>query len=89
MTPATGLEKIGCLRYPNLTTGEGCMAGNSHDAHDDHAAVNPGGADAVHGGSMDLTNHVKTWLAFWRGVEISSACLIALAILLAIFRTHQ
>jgi len=38
---------------------------------------------------MDITDHVKTWLAFWSAAKWSSAALIVLAVLLFIFRTHN
>jgi uncharacterized integral membrane protein len=41
------------------------------------------------GGTMDITDHVKTWLAFWAGVKWSVIGLIILAVLLFIFRTHN
>ena len=45
--------------------------------------------DSSTGGSMDITDHVKTWLAFWSAAKWSSAALIVLAVLLFIFRTHN
>jgi hypothetical protein len=50
----------------------------AHHAHDEHADR----------GSMDLTDHMKTWLGFWAGVKWSIIAVAVLAILLAIFRTH-
>jgi hypothetical protein len=45
--------------------------------------------DHSSGGTMDITDHVKTWLAFWAGVKWSVVGLISLAVLLFIFRTHN
>jgi hypothetical protein len=39
-------------------------------------------------GTMDLTSHMRTWLGFWTGVKWSSIIIVALLILLAIFRTN-
>ena len=39
-------------------------------------------------GTMDLTAHMRTWLGFWTGVKWSSIIIVALLILLAIFRTN-
>ena len=54
------------------------MAEKSHKP-DEHSA----------GGSMDITEHVKTWLAFWAAAKWSAVGLIVVAALLAIFRTHN
>ncbi len=56
------------------------MAHHAHDEdhHDHHSAE----------GTMDLSDHMKTWNGFWAGVKWSSVGLIILAILLAIFRTN-
>lgn len=40
-------------------------------------------------GTMDISEHIKTWEGFWAGIKWSSIGLIVIAILLAIFRTHQ
>jgi aa3 type cytochrome c oxidase subunit IV len=40
-------------------------------------------------GTMDITEHVKTWLAFWAVAKWSAAGLLLIAALLAIFRTHN
>ena len=40
-------------------------------------------------GTMDISEHVKMWLTFWSLAKWSTACVIALAALLAIFRTHN
>jgi hypothetical protein len=39
-------------------------------------------------GTMDLTDHMKTWLGFWAVIKWSSAGIVLIAILLAIFRTN-
>ncbi len=54
------------------------MAEHNHST-DDHAP----------GGSMDITEHVKTWHAFWNGAKWSTLGLIIIAALLFIFRTHN
>jgi hypothetical protein len=56
--------------------GEGSMA---HDTHDEHNSGR---------GSMDLTDHMKTWLGFWAGVKWSIIATVVILILLAIFRTN-
>ena len=58
------------------------MADNAHPAHGDHSST-------ASGGTMDITEHVKTWLAFWAGVKWSVIGLVILAALLAYFRTHN
>jgi hypothetical protein len=40
-------------------------------------------------GSMDITDHMKTYLAFWKATKWGAIGLIVIAILLAIFRTHN
>jgi hypothetical protein len=40
-------------------------------------------------GTMDLTDHMKTWLGFWEGAKWTLAGAIVIAIFLAIFRTHN
>jgi hypothetical protein len=40
-------------------------------------------------GSMDMTEKVQTWLAFWNATKYSVLVLVGMAILLAIFRTHN
>ena len=55
------------------------MADKAHTASDDDATE----------GTMDISEHVKTWLAFWKGVQYSAAGVLLLAALLAIFRTHN
>lgn len=56
------------------------MAGDSHHASE----YTDSGA-----GTMDLRDHMKTWLAFWAGVKWSAVGLILVAVLLAVFRTHN
>jgi hypothetical protein len=51
----------------------------AHHVHDEHASDR---------GTMDLTDHMKTWLGFWAGVKWSLIGAAAVAILLAIFRTN-
>ena len=40
-------------------------------------------------GTMDLSGHVRTWLAFWSGGKWAVIMLVILATLLFIFRTHN
>ena len=40
-------------------------------------------------GTMDLTDHLKTWNGFWEATKWSTVACIVLAIFLAIFRTHN
>jgi hypothetical protein len=40
-------------------------------------------------GKMDISEHVATWHAFWNVSVWSVAGLMGLALLLAIFRTHN
>lgn len=53
------------------------MADGSHHSHDHHVP-----------GSMDISHHEKTWLAFWAGTKWSAIGIIFIMILLAIFRTN-
>jgi hypothetical protein len=46
-------------------------------------------SDENSGGTMDIRDHVRTWLSFWNGVKYSVVGLIVIAVLLAIFRTHN
>ncbi len=39
-------------------------------------------------GTMDITEHLKTWHGFWAGVKWSSGGVLAVLVLLAIFRTN-
>lgn len=55
------------------------MASNTHHA---------GGDDAPKG-TMDISDHVKMWHAFWNGGKWSLVGIIAIVIILAIFRTHN
>ena len=41
------------------------------------------------GGTMDISDHIATWHAFWNTTKYSTAALIVLALLLAMFRTHD
>jgi len=54
--------------------------GHHHDHGDHHHGHNEG--------TMDLTDHYKTWNGFWAATKWSSIGLIILAVLLAIFRTN-
>ena len=54
------------------------MAENNHRP-DEHLA----------GGTMDITEHVKTWLSFWAGAKWAAVGLLVIVALLAIFRTHN
>jgi hypothetical protein len=47
------------------------------------------GGDHSTGGSMDITDHVKTWLSFWAATKWSVIILVILATLLFFFRTHN
>ena len=38
---------------------------------------------------MDMTEKVQTWLAFWNVAKYSVAAILLLAVLLAVFRTHN
>ena len=40
-------------------------------------------------GSMDISDHVKTWISFWNGLKWSAAGILVIAVMLAIFRTHN
>ena len=53
-------------------------------AHEDHPI-----GDHSSGGTMDLTDHARTWLAFWSGGKWAVIMLVILATLLFIFRTHN
>ncbi|HEY4264958.1 MAG TPA: aa3-type cytochrome c oxidase subunit IV [Micropepsaceae bacterium] len=50
-----------------------------HPTSDDHSA----------GGTMDITDHVKMWNAFWNTSKWGVVGVIILAILLFTFRTHN
>ena len=50
-----------------------------HPSPDNHSA----------GGSMDITDHVKMWLAFWNVSKWGVILLAILAGLLFVFRTHN
>lgn len=55
------------------------MASNTHHAVEDDAPK----------GTMDISDHVKMWLAFWNGAKYSVAGIVVIVALLAIFRTHN
>jgi len=46
-------------------------------------------SDENSGGTMDISDHVATWLSFWNGVKYSVVGLILIAAILFIFRTHN
>jgi hypothetical protein len=50
-----------------------------HHPSDNHSA----------GGSMDIRDHVKMWLAFWNAAKWAVILLAILAALLFVFRTHN
>jgi len=39
-------------------------------------------------GTMDITEQLATWNIFWTGVKLSSAGVIVILVLLALFRTN-
>ena len=39
-------------------------------------------------GTMDISEHIKTWEGFWAATKWSSVGFLVIAALLAIFRTH-
>jgi hypothetical protein len=41
------------------------------------------------GGTMDISDNIATWNAFWNGTKYSAAGLLMMATLLALFRTHN
>ena len=53
------------------------MAGK-HDPEEVHAQ-----------GSMDISDHMKTWLAFWAATKWSVIGLAVLGLLLLLFRTND
>jgi hypothetical protein len=55
------------------------MADKHHPPADDHAS----------GGTMDITDHMRMWLAFWNATKWSCVGLVLLALLLLIFRTND
>jgi hypothetical protein len=55
------------------------MADKHHPPSDDHAS----------GGTMDISDHVKTWLAFWNATKWSAVALAVLGLLLLLFRTND
>jgi hypothetical protein len=44
--------------------------------------------DHQQGGSMDITDHVRTWNGFVTFIKVSGVLIGALMVFLAIFRTH-
>jgi hypothetical protein len=55
----------------------------------DHGHNHPHEDKKPSGGTMDIKDHIETWNAFWNGTKYSVIALLALAVLLAIFRTHN
>jgi hypothetical protein len=55
------------------------MADKHHPPSDDHAS----------GGTMDISDHVRTWLAFWNATKWSCVALAVLGLLLLLFRTND
>ena len=55
------------------------MASNTHHAVDNDAPR----------GTMDISDHVKMWLAFWNTAKYSLVGILVIVGLLAIFRTHN
>lgn len=54
------------------------MAGKHDHPEESHA-----------GGSMDLSDHMRTWLAFWAATKWSVISLAVLGLLLLLFRTND
>ena len=61
------------------------MNSKTHHAVETHYAVE----DDAPKGTMDISDHVKMWLAFWNGAKWSAAGIVVIVALLAIFRTHN
>jgi hypothetical protein len=55
------------------------MADKHHPPADDHNA----------GGTMDISDHTATWLAFWNASKWTAVALAVLAFLLLVFRTND
>jgi len=49
----------------------------------------PPSKDHTSGGSMDISDHLKTWLAFWNATKWSLVALAVLGLLLLLFRTND
>jgi hypothetical protein len=56
-----------------------------HAAHAGHGSHD----EAATAGTMDISDHIKTWHAFWNGTKYSVVGLIVIAAILALFRTHN
>ncbi len=54
------------------------MADKHHPHADSHAS-----------GGMDISEHMRTWLAFWNATKWSCVGLALLGLLLLIFRTND
>jgi hypothetical protein len=48
-----------------------------------------GHTDPSSGGTMDMTEKLEAWLAFWNTAKHAVIGILVLAVLLAIFRTHN
>ena len=56
---------------------------------DNHGHKHPHSNDDSSAGTMDISDHIATWHAFWNTTKYSCIALLVLAGLLAIFRTHN
>jgi hypothetical protein len=77
--PCEGLGFAIGRRRQRLFTSGAIMAEKHHPNADDHHS----------GGTMDISEHVKTWNTFWNVSKWSVIILAALAFLLLIFRTND
>jgi Bacterial aa3 type cytochrome c oxidase subunit IV len=59
------------------------------DVMADHGHHREHSKDDSSGGTMDISDHIATWHAFWNGTKYSAIGLLVLAALLALFRTHN
>jgi hypothetical protein len=55
------------------------MASNAEHAHNDQSTP----------GTMDISENLKTWNAFWNVSKYCSVAILVLAALLFFFRTHN
>ncbi len=65
------------------------MADKGHHAHAGHSHDGHSHDEPHTAGSMDISDHIKTWHAFWNASKYSVAGLILIAAILALFRTHN
>jgi hypothetical protein len=65
------------------------MAEKHHSHSHDHASPteSPFGQSAP--GTMDISDHIKTWLGFWNSAKWGAIGIIAIVVFLAFFRTHN